>query len=90
MRTALIVLAVLAIAMFATAKDVAEHPSVSRGLLDCSAAVPIACGDIYAGTTVGGATNVSAYSCVGWTESGPRSCTCWISRASSVTRSRLT
>jgi hypothetical protein len=71
MRNVLIVLMVLAVAMFATAKDSVDHPQVTRGDLDCTGAVPIACGDFYVGTTVGGASNVSAYSCVGWNESGP-------------------
>jgi hypothetical protein len=63
---------VLAVATMVSAKIEDVHPMVSRGLLDCSNAIPIACGDIdIPGTTIGAPSNVSSYSCVGWTESGP-------------------
>ncbi len=42
----------------------------ARQMLDCSVAIPLNCGTV-SGTTVGAPSNVSAYSCTGWNESGP-------------------
>ena len=39
--------------------------------LNCTGAVNLTCGQTYAGTTVGGASNVATYSCQTWDESGP-------------------
>ena len=50
-----------------------EHypPSdVTRGLLDCANAIPIACGEQVSGDNTGMPNNVDTYSCVGWEESG--------------------
>ena len=72
MRRVMVVLMVLAVASMAMAKVGDVKPEQTRGLLDCTAAVPIACGDIdVPGTTVGAPSNVSSYSCNSWTESGP-------------------
>ncbi len=63
---------VLAVAVMVSAKVDDVHPIVTRGLLDCSNAIPIACGDIdIPGTTIGAPSNVSSYSCNSWNESGP-------------------
>jgi len=43
----------------------------TKGLLDCTNAIPIDCGDSYQGTTVGGDMNVAYYSCNSWNEAGP-------------------
>ncbi len=72
MRRVLIVFMVLAVAAMVSAKVDDVHPIATRGLLDCSNAIPIACGDIdIPGTTVGSVNNVENYSGCGWTESGP-------------------
>ena len=77
MRTATIMLvaALLLVSSMAMAnpkeKEFVAPIEGTKGLLDCTNAIPISCGDVYQGTTVGGNTDVSAYSCVGWTESGP-------------------
>ncbi|MDD3875086.1 MAG: T9SS type A sorting domain-containing protein [Bacteroidales bacterium] len=39
--------------------------------LVCTSAVNLTCGQTYNGTTVGGASNVTTYSCQSWSESGP-------------------
>jgi len=41
------------------------------GLLDCTSPISIACGGSYSGTNSGFPSNVTYYSCSGWTESGP-------------------
>lgn len=77
MRTATIV--VLMVVFFVSAiamaspkeKEFVAPIEGTKGLLDCTNAIAIDCGGTYQGTTVGGAMNVSTYSCVGWTESGP-------------------
>ncbi|MCD4689984.1 hypothetical protein K8S17_00830, partial [bacterium] len=72
MRRVLIVLMVLALATMLSAKVSDVHPENTRGLLDCSVAIPIYCGTIdLPGTTIGAASNVSSYSCNTWNESGP-------------------
>ncbi|MCK4546469.1 MAG: PPC domain-containing protein [Candidatus Eisenbacteria sp.] len=48
-----------------------EKPTyVTRGLLDCSDAIPIYCDDVVTGDNTGAANNVETYGCVSWTESG--------------------
>ena len=37
----------------------------------CQNALPLACGDLYTGTTVGAGSNSAGYACSGWDESGP-------------------
>ncbi len=50
----------------------AESPETqSRGLLDCSAAIPVTCGQTIYGTNVGAPSNVAAYSCDCWDAVGP-------------------
>jgi hypothetical protein len=75
MRTALFCVAVAAVLLGAVAvqaeKYVEPHPDYSRGLLDCSNAIPIACGAVVTGTNAGFPANVMYYSCIGWNESGP-------------------
>ncbi|MCD4689985.1 choice-of-anchor J domain-containing protein [bacterium] len=72
MRRILIVLMVLAVASMAVAKVSDGKVEQTRGLLDCSAAIPINCGTVdLPGTTIGAASNVSSYSCNSWNESGP-------------------
>jgi len=39
--------------------------------LNCTNAINLTCGQTYSGTTVGGASNVTTYSCQTWSESGP-------------------
>lgn len=46
--------------------------SCATNILDCSSAIPISCGQTVSGTTVGGNTNVTRYSCnSGYYEYGP-------------------
>ncbi|MCK4412316.1 MAG: choice-of-anchor J domain-containing protein [Candidatus Eisenbacteria sp.] len=72
MRTLLTVVLALGLAAGAALADkVPDEKPYSKGNLDCSGALPIACGDIVSGTTVGGVNNVGYYSCVGYLESGP-------------------
>jgi hypothetical protein len=49
-------------------KSPANH---TDGLLDCSNAIPIACGDVVNGDNTSGMMNVQTYNCSGWTETGP-------------------
>ncbi len=46
-------------------------PSPNKGLLDCSGAIPVTLDQVYAGTTVGAASNVDFYACSSFNESGP-------------------
>jgi len=74
MRNLLVVVAVLSLVMTtgsAGAKEVDVHPIQTKQTLDCTGAIPIACGDVVNGTNIGGVNNVDYYSCVGWNESGP-------------------
>ncbi|MFH1278035.1 MAG: hypothetical protein ABIK65_06630 [Candidatus Eisenbacteria bacterium] len=72
--TSLLILTILLTAGFAQAddKDKLWEPPLAGGVraLDCSAAIPIACGQVVTGNNTGMPNNVSAYSCVGWTEGG--------------------
>jgi hypothetical protein len=43
----------------------------SRGLLDCSAAIPLTCGETIHGDNTGAPSNVSTYSCDCWEADGP-------------------
>lgn len=64
----LLVLATLAVA--AEKKDFVDPVEGTRQLLDCTNAVPVACGGVYDGDNTNAPDNVQSYSCVGWTESG--------------------
>lgn len=46
-------------------------PSPSKGLLDCSGAIPVTLDQTYVGTTVGAPSNVDFYDCSFFDESGP-------------------
>ncbi|MCK4513460.1 hypothetical protein KAW64_17050, partial [bacterium] len=72
MRYALIAILIVALAIGATAakKDWTEPVQGSRGLLDCTAAIDINCGDSVQGSNVGLPNNVDYYSCTGWNEAG--------------------
>lgn len=67
---ALLVVGVAATAMAEKEKAFEQPGPGTKGLLDCSNATPVVCGNTYNGTNVGAPNNVQAYSCVGWTESG--------------------
>jgi hypothetical protein len=77
MRTATGLLALLIILAAATSA-VAGKPqkcwenweAPTRQLLDCSNAVPIACGDVVTGSNTGLPNNVDYYSCISWNEAG--------------------
>jgi len=76
MRTMLVVLLALTLTagLAVAEKPVFKKgdPVLSRGLLDCSGAVSIACGDLVSGDTTGGSDVVDAYSPVGYShEYGP-------------------
>jgi hypothetical protein len=68
---ALLVLAMVAVAGAGT-KDtgIKEEVHSTRGLLDCSNAIPITCGTEIDGDNTALVNVVSSYSCVGWNESG--------------------
>jgi hypothetical protein len=76
MRIATLFLTALLLVSFAMGVQAEEKKAFvepaygTRGLLDCSAAIPINCGDFVSGSNVGYPANVSAYSCVGWNEAG--------------------
>lgn len=79
MKKLVIVIMVMALTVsLASAKDEsaarnnakANPVTEFRGMLDCSTAIPINCGDAVVGTTVGAANNVSEYSCSTWPETG--------------------
>jgi hypothetical protein len=68
----------LGLAGMAGADDLAKkvEGELNAGLpatntLDCSGAIPIACGDLVSGDNSGGVSTADVYSCVGWNESGP-------------------
>ena len=73
MRALSMVLVVLLVASIAVAEKKQHVVPVVDGsrLLDCTNAIPISCGDVVDGTTVGGTNVVSLYSCVSWNEGGP-------------------
>lgn len=69
LKLAITLLAVLALALPAAAEKGKPQPGFTGlGLLDCSGAIPIACGDVVSGDNTGLTDSVSAYSCVGWNE----------------------
>jgi len=72
MRYALTAILIVALAIGAATakKDWTEPVQGSRGLLDCTAAIDINCGDSVQGSNVGLPNNVDYYSCVGWNEGG--------------------
>ncbi len=72
MRALTIVLVILMIASVAVADKKPYVDPVPGGMraLDCSNAIPINCGDLVSGDNTGLPDNASAYSCVGWTETG--------------------
>jgi hypothetical protein len=72
MRALSIVLAILLVASVAVAEKKAYIDPVPGGMraLDCTNAIPINCGDVVAGDNTGAPNNVTAYSCVGWSEGG--------------------
>lgn len=50
----------------------ADRPTLDRGSLDCTNALPLACGDVVAGSNVGMFNDVEVYDCsVYWALSGP-------------------
>jgi hypothetical protein len=53
-----------------TVSPAAPAPTVFRALLDCSGVVPLQIGDSLTGSTVGVASNVDAYACSAWPETG--------------------
>ncbi len=71
-RTLLVLTVVLTLAVGpALAGKIKTDPVLtSRGALDCSGAIPLACGDLVSGDNTGMPNNVETYSCTGWTESG--------------------
>jgi hypothetical protein len=73
MKKFLLLLAALCLVAGAAqaAKVEGKPTSLSRGALDCTGAIPIACGDVYTGDTTGGAMNVATYDCTSWNEGGP-------------------
>ncbi|MBD3366916.1 MAG: hypothetical protein GF405_01925 [Candidatus Eisenbacteria bacterium] len=73
MRTVVILTIALVVlgAFGAAAKKPVDPVSGSKGLLDCTNALEVFCGDVVSGTTIGGPMNVTYYSCSGWDESGP-------------------
>ena len=70
-RTAAILILILFSASMAQAKNRPDlAPAIgSRGLLDCSQAAVITCGEAVTGSNVGMPSNVESYSCSGWQES---------------------
>ena len=72
MRSAIVVILVLALATFAGAqkKDWVEPVPVEGRALDCTNAIPIYCGDVLTGDNTGMPNNVVNYSCVGYNENG--------------------
>jgi len=72
MRALTIVLAILLIASVAVADKKVSGVPVPSGTraLDCTNAIPINCGDLVSGDNTGLPDNASAYSCVGWAETG--------------------
>jgi hypothetical protein len=72
MRSAIVVILVLALAVVAGAqkKDWVEPVPVEGRALDCSDAIPIYCGDTFTGDNTGMPNNVVNYSCVGYNENG--------------------
>jgi len=77
MRLGTILLSVLLVfatvtVVAANEKDKPDTPAVefSRGLLDCTNAVPVQCGSVVQGTNAGLVSNVLSYSCVAWSEAG--------------------
>ena len=72
MRKMLLLLAALSlVAGTALAgKDEVKPTGLTRGLLDCTVAIPIACGDVVQGDNTGLPNNVDTYSCTGWNEAG--------------------
>ena len=70
-RTAAILILILFSASMAQAKNRPDlAPAIgSRGLLDCSQAAVITCGEEVTGSNVGMPSNVESYSCSGWQES---------------------
>lgn len=68
----------LGLAGMAGADDLAKkiEGELNAGLpatntLDCSGAIPIACGDLVSGDNTGGVSTADVYSCISWDESGP-------------------
>jgi len=71
LKLTLCLLAVAALVVPAAAEKGKPAPGFAGlGLLDCSGAIPIACGDVVSGDNTGLASTVDAYSCVGWNEAG--------------------
>jgi hypothetical protein len=65
---AILVFATLAVAV--EKKEHADPTEWTRGLLDCTNAVPVVCGGVYDGDNANAPNNVEQYSCTTWTESG--------------------
>ena len=67
---AIVLLTISMMASMAVAKDKLDPQFSFRGDLDCTNAIPISCNTSVNNSTIGMPNNVSAYSCVGWDESG--------------------
>ena len=64
-------MAVMMVAGIAVAKEKATEGLLDRVSIDCTTATPIACGDVVAGTNVGGTLLFDAYGCGFSNQTGP-------------------